>query len=256
MEELLSRDAELDVQLPGGAYEGSDPDGFLPRDDIVAHLERYGESFDAPVREGVAVTEIATTDDGFRLRTSDGDLLARSVVLATGAYQRPHRPAASASLPPSVDQIDVEGYSEPAALPDGDVLIVGSGQSGCQIAEELLDAGREVVLSCGRAPWGPRRVNGRDTVWWSVESGFLDAPGASLPSPDARLFANVLASGHGGGHDLHLRVLRERGVTLAGHFLGAEDGRVRFAPDLAESVAWGDERYTTLRGVFGKFAAE
>ena len=152
------------VQLPGGVYDGPDPDGYIARDDIVSHLERYASSFDAPVREGVDVSGIATEDGGFRLRAEGGDLQARAVVLATGPYQRPHRPAGSSSLPPDLLQIDVEGYSEPADLPDGAVLVVGSGQSGCQLAEELLDAGREVVLSCGRAPWGPRRVNGRDLV--------------------------------------------------------------------------------------------
>ena len=92
-------------------------------------------------------------------------------------------------------------------------------------------------------------------VWWTQRSGFMDAPLASLPSPDARLFANVLASGHGGGHDLHLRTLRDRGVTLVGHFLGADEGSVRFAPDLAESVAWGDSRYLMLREMLAKWAA-
>jgi putative flavoprotein involved in K+ transport len=244
------------VQLPGGEYDGPDPDGFLLRDDIVSHLERYAESFDAPVREGVDVSEIAREDGGFRLRTEEGDLHTRAVVLATGPYQRPHRPAGAGSLPADLFRIDLEAYSEPAELPGGAVLVVGSGQSGCQIAEELLEDGREVVLACGRAPWSPRRINGRDSVWWSAESGFLDAPLSSMPAPGARLFANVLATGHGGGHDLHLRTLRERGATLVGHFLGADGARARFAPDLAESVAWGDQRYLMLRDMFGKFAGE
>ena len=243
------------VQLPGGAYDGDDPDGYIPRDEIVSHLERYAESFDAPMRESVEISAITTHDGGFRLRTEDGDLLARAVVLATGPYQRPHRPSGSSSLPPDLLQIDVEGYSEPAALPDGGVLIVGSGQSGCQLAEELLDAGRDVVLACGRAPWAPRRADGRDMIWWTDRSGFLDAPLSSLPSPDARLFANVLSTGHGGGRDLHLRTLRDRGATLVGHFLGADEAFIRFAPDLAESVAWGDSRYVMLREMFEKWAA-
>ncbi|HEY2802627.1 MAG TPA: NAD(P)/FAD-dependent oxidoreductase [Actinomycetota bacterium] len=244
------------VQLPGGVYDGPDPNGFLLREGIVTHLERYASRFDAPVREGVDVSGVATEDGGFRLRTDGGDLQARAVVLATGPYQRPHRPTGSATLPPDLLQIDVEGYSDPAALPEGTVLVVGSGQSGCQIAEELLEAGREVVLSCGRAPWGPRRVNGRDLFWWASESGFLDAPLSSLPSPEARLFANQLGTGHGGGHDLHLRVLRDRGASLVGHFQGADETAARFAPDLADSVAWGDSRYVMLREMLAKWAAE
>ena len=128
------------------------------------------------------------------------------------------------------------------------MLVVGSGQSGCQIAEELHEAGREVVLACGKAPWAPRRLGDRDIFWWAVESGYARCPVESLPSPAARLVANLQATGHGGGHDLHLRTLRAAGVTLAGHFLGAAGGRLRFADDLAETVAWGDR---AVHGVHG-----
>jgi putative flavoprotein involved in K+ transport len=179
----------------------------------------------------------------FLLETSDGPILANQVIVATGAYQRPFRPAGASTLPDNLFVIDVEQYDQPADLPPGGVLIVGSGQSGCQIAEELHEAGREVLLACGRAPWGPRRLGSADIVWWVVKTGFWDAPLSSLASPEARLFANILGTGHGGGHDLHLRTLQRMGVALAGHFLGAEDGRVRFADDLAQTVAWGDERY-------------
>jgi putative flavoprotein involved in K+ transport len=231
------------VLLPGFAYEGPDPGGFMLRDEIVAHFERYAESFDAPVGEGVEVRSNRALDDGFELSTSSGDLCADAVVLASGAFQRPHRPELAATLPPDLLQIDVEGYRCEEALPAGRVLIVGSGQSGCQIAEELHEAGREVFLACGKAPWAPRRIGDRDFVWWGLETGFLDAGVASLPTPAARLAANVLTTGHGGGHDLHLRTLRQVGVTLTGRFLGATGHEARFAADLAESVAWGDERY-------------
>ena len=243
------------VRLPDGVYDGPDPDGFMPRDEIVGYLERYASDIKAPVRENVEVSSIARPGPGFELRTSEGDLHADAVVLANGAYQRPHRPAAE-TLPSGLFQIDVGEYQNEQTLPAGRVLIVGSGQSGCQIAEELHEAGREVVLACGRAPWLPRRFGGRDLVWWVVETGFADAPVESLPDPSARLFANVLATGHGGGHDLHLRTLQAQGVTLAGHFLGASDGRLRFAADLDESVAWGDERYLQFRGLADKLVSE
>jgi len=245
------------VQLPDGAYDGVDPDGFMPRDEIVAFLERYASRSGAPVREGVDVRSLETAPaGGFVARTSAGDLHARRVVVATGAYQRPHRPAGSEALPNDLLQIDLHGYQDPAALPPGRVLIVGSGQSGCQLAEELLEAGREVVLACGKAPWAPRLIGGRDTYWWAVESGFLDGTIASLPSPAARLGANILATGHGEPHDLDLRTLRALGVTLVGHFLGADGDGARFAPDLAETVAWGDARYRELMQLFQKTASE
>jgi putative flavoprotein involved in K+ transport len=245
------------LRMPGHPYDGDDPDGFMPRDEIVAYLERCAAAIEAPVREGVEVTALRPLPGGgLELATSQGSIEAHSVVLATGAYQRPHRPAAAATLPADLLQIDVEGYRNPAELPDGPILIVGSGQSGCQIAEELSRSGREVFLACGRAPWGPRRIGGRDVLWWALETGYLDATVSSLPDPQARLAANVLATGHGGGHDLHLRTLRAMGVTLLGHFLGAEGTRARFAPDLAETVAWGDERNAQLMGLVDRLVAE
>jgi putative flavoprotein involved in K+ transport len=236
------------VRLPGGEYVGADPDGFMPRDEIVRHVEAYAASFRAPVREGVAVTSLASgPGGGFALTTSAGMVRAQSVVLATGAYQRPHRPAGADTLPAGILQIDAEGYRAESVLPPGNVLVVGSGQTGCQLAEELCEAGRDVVLSCGRAPWSPRLIGGRDVIWWAVETGMFDETLADLPSPAARLIGNIQATGHGGGHDLHYRVLQQMGVRLVGHFLGARDGRACFAHDLADSVAFGDARYDDLR---------
>jgi putative flavoprotein involved in K+ transport len=245
------------LQLPGHPYEGGDPDGFMLRDDVVRHLERYAAGFEAPVREGVEVTALRPRPGGgFILESSAGELAAQTVVLSNGSYQRPHRPPGAATLPEGLLQIDLVDYSNPADLPGGPVLVVGSGQSGCQIAEELHQAGREVFLACGRAPWFPRRLGDRDLSWWVLETGFLDAPFSALPSPAARLAANVQATGAGGGHDLHYRTLRKLGVTLLGHFLGADGRRARFAPDLGESVAWGDERNAQLMDLVRKLVVE
>jgi putative flavoprotein involved in K+ transport len=235
------------VMLPGGHYDGEDPDGFMPRDDIVAHLVRYAEGFRAPVREGVHVSRLrATDDDGFLLSTSSGDIRARHAVLASGGYQKPYRPPGADQLPASLHVIDAEDYTNSGALPPGKVLVVGSGQTGCQLAEELLEAGRDVFVACGRAPWGYRRLEGRDIVSWISETPFLEATPADLPSPLARLGANVQATGRHGGHDLHYRTLQASGVNLLGHLAGAEDGVAHFAPDLAESVAFGDARHADI----------
>ena len=245
------------VMLPGGEYEGDDPDGFMPRDEIVAHLERYAQSFQAPVSEGVDVSSVEPGSNGtLLLRTSEGSIEADSVVLATGAYQRPYRPRAAGSLPAHVHAIDAEGYTAPPDLPPGKVLVVGSGQTGCQIAEELNTAGREVTLACGRAPWGPRRAEGRDIVSWIFETPFLNHTVADLPSPMARLGANFQATGRDGGHDLHYRTLQKAGVTLAGRFQDVEDDHVVFAPDLAESVAFGDARYADITALIKKSCLE
>ena len=235
------------VMLPGGTYDGPDPDGFMPRDQIVQTLAGYAQSFRAPVREGVDVRGLNATDNGgFALRTATGDLHARQVVIASGGYQKPHRPPNADQLPASLHTLDAEQYTNPSALPPGRVLIVGSGQTGCQIAEDMSLAGREVFLACGRAPWMPRRIEGRDVVAWAYETPFLTHTLADLPHPAARFGANFQTTGRDGGHDLHYRTMQAAGVTLLGHFLGVEDGAIRFADDLADSVAFGDQKHADL----------
>jgi putative flavoprotein involved in K+ transport len=241
------------MNLPGSPYVGDDPEGFVVRDEIVRYLERYASNAAVPVREGVNVESL---EDGshrrFVLRTSDGDIHAESVVLCTGAYQRPHRPAILGSFPQDLLAVDAEDYRNPTELPPGRVLVVGSGQTGCQIAEELHESGREVFLACGRAPWMPRRPSGRDIVSWLSEIGFFDTPLSALPSPAARLLANPQATGRDGGHDLHYRTLQAMGVQLLGHLTLVDEHRAHFADDLADSVAFGDARYADMKHVFNE----
>jgi putative flavoprotein involved in K+ transport len=245
------------VHLSGQPYAGADPDGFMARDEIVDYLSDYATSFRSPIRENVSVESLDREDDGcFRLRTSTGDIRAREVVLATGGYQKPYRPAGVRELPSSLQVIDAPGYSNPGALPPGKVLVIGSGQTGCQIAEEIHQAGREVVLACGRAPWQPRRVGDHDVIFWFIGTPFMDMTLADLPSPMARLGANPQTTGRDGGHDLHYRTLQAMGVTLTGHLVGSEDGQAHFASDLADSVAFGDARYNDIRDLVRRSAAD
>jgi putative flavoprotein involved in K+ transport len=143
--------------------------------------------------------------------------------------------------------IDAEGYRNPGALPPGKVLVIGSGQTGCQISEELHEAGREVFLACGRAPWVPRQPGGRDIVSWLRETTFFDTSVDTLPSPSARLGANLQVTGARGGHDPHYRTLQTMGVQLLGRLTGVEGHHARFADDLSDSVAFGDARYADMR---------
>lgn len=245
------------VNLPGQPYGGDDPDGFLTRDELVAHFAGYAESFNAPVREGVEVTELLAGDaGGFVVRSTTGDFEAQQVVIASGGYQKPFRPPAASGIPEGVHVIDVADYTNPGALPDGKVLVMGSGQTGCQLAEELIESGRETYLACGRAPWVPRRIEGRDIIdWLNFDTPFMDAPLAALPSPMARLGANPQCSGHDGGHDLNFHTLQAIGVNLLGRFSGVEDGTAHFAGDLAESVAFGDARYLDICGLIERGCA-
>ena len=245
------------VQLPGGSYQGTEPHGFMSRDEIVQHLVCYANSFEAPVREGVEVYALDIADrKRFVLRTSRGEIGARRVVVASGGFQKAYRPPGVNRLPASVCVIDAADYTNPASLPHGPVMIMGSGQTGCQLAEDLSEAGRDVVLSCGRAPWMPRRLGDRDFVDWFTKTTFLEATLDALPTPLARLGANVQATGRDGGHDLHHRTLHARGVTLLGRFAGSEDGIAHFKDDLAASVAFGDARYADLCGLIRKACVE
>jgi putative flavoprotein involved in K+ transport len=239
------------LDLPGSPYAGDDPDGHVSRDDIVDYLEKYAAALTGQVREGVRVDRLTALDGGgFRLTTSDGEISADSVVVCTGAFQQPHRPAGAVGWPADVLVIDATQYRNPQQLPDGKVLVIGSGQTGCQIAEELHLAGRDVFLSCGRAPWVPRRLDGTDVVTWMAKTSFFEQPAGALPSPAARLIANPQATGARGGHDLHFRTLQALGVPLLGRLAGVDGHRVTFANDLGESVAFGDARWADLCAVF------
>ena len=234
------------VQLPGAKYAGPDPDGYMPLAELVDYFQAWADSFDAPVEPGCSVTSLEVDNGGFLISMPSGKLKARTVVVATGAFQRAYRPESAASISDGVTQIFAEEYSNPDTLPPGAVLIAGSGQTGCQLAEELHDAGRKVFLACGRCQWTPRRIGDRDFMWWAIQAGFLDRTVDKLPSPAARLLGNWQATGHGGGRDLHYRTLHGQGVELLGRFVGADNGRIQFADDLAASIDFGDARLADL----------
>jgi len=245
------------VQLPGGNYQGEDPHGFMPKDEIVQHLVRYAQAFKAPVREGIEVFAVDHAGrNRFVVRTSRGEIRAQRVVVASGGFQKPHRPSNADRFPASTRVIDAADYTNPACLPLGEVLIIGSGQTGCQLAEELSECGRTVFLSCGRNPWLPRRLGDRDFVDWLTKTAFLEATMRHLPNPLARLGGNVQSTGCRGGHDLHYRTLHAQGVVLLGRFAGCEDGIAYFADDLEESVAFGDARYGDVCGMIRKACIE
>jgi putative flavoprotein involved in K+ transport len=228
----------------------------MSRDEVVAHLDRYADGIGAPVLDQTEVTGLrADSDGGFSVDTSEGRMRTAAVVVATGAFQRPHRPP-TVELPAGVLVIDADGYTNPDALPAGGVLVVGSGQTGCQIADELHRHGRHVTLACGKAAWAPRRVEGRDIVSWLVETPFLEQTLDDLPSPLARLAANFQTSGRDRGRDLNYRTLMTDGVTLTGRFLGGNGTTLRFAGDLPESVAWGDARYADICSLLRQAASD
>lgn len=244
------------VRLAGRPYAGPEPDAFMPRDEFVEYMAAYAASFGAPVLEGVDVLSLTRSGTGFELSTSTGTMNAREVVIATGGFQRNFQPGAAGPLRESIQVLDSADYRSPESLPDGAVLVIGSGQTGCQVAEEVASTGRTAYLACGKAPWMLRRIGGRDVMWWLSRSPFMRHTLADLPSPLARLGANAQATGRRGGYDLHYRTLPESGVVLTGHLIGVEDGRAWFAEDLLDSVAFGDARYRDVGNMIAAVAVE
>ena len=228
--------------LPGFPYRGDDPDGFMPGADVVAHLERYAASFGPPLREGVAVTRLRRTPGGvFALTTSEGDHTADQVVVATGPYHRPAVPRIAERLPARITQLHSSQYRNPAQLPDGAVLVVGTGQSGCQIAEDLFLTGRRVHLAVGGAPRAARRYRGRDTLAWLDEMGHYRRGVDEFGDADqVRLRANHYMTGRDGGRDIDLRAFARDGMRLYGRLRGADGDRLTFGDDLAANLDHAD----------------
>jgi putative flavoprotein involved in K+ transport len=229
------------IELPGRAYAGNEPDGFAHKDEILRFVENYSESIQAPLRTGVNVQSLrsAPRSGRYSLVTDHGELEARNVVIATGAYQRPKIPSSSSRLPSGLFQIHASQYRNAGELPAGAVLVVGTGASGCQIAEGLLEAGRHVYLSVGQHLRIPRRYRGRDAFWWRRELGHLDLTAEDTPR-DRRMPA-PLVTGVRGGHDIDLRQFAADGMTLLGRVREIRDGRLTFASDLEESLRRGDQ---------------
>jgi putative flavoprotein involved in K+ transport len=240
------------LELPGFPDAGDDPDGFMGKDEVATHLEAYACSFGAPVREGVRVTAVVPDPNGagFLAQTDEGTYAAAQVVVATGALQRPFIPVLAADLPAHIAQVVPYAYRSPAALPPGAVLVVGSGQAGCQIAEELRRAGRPVYLSVGRSWWAPRRYRGRDLSLWLRAVGWFDRTVDSLPTGARTGLPNPQFTGSGGGRDLNVHTLTAEGVVLLGRLWRIRDGTIALAPGLAENLAAGDEQaFGTLQAI-------
>jgi len=192
----------------------------------------------------VRVTGVDHTPDepGFLVRTEGDSFGASQVVLATGALQQPRVPGYAAQRPARVTQMVAPAYRNPHMLPDGAILVVGSGETGCQIAEELVHAGRTVFLAGGRSWWAPRRYRGRDIAAWMRLVGWFDRTVDDLPPGVRTGQLNPQLTGGDGGHDISGHTLARQGVKLLGRLQDIRDGKAVFATDLAANLAWGDEQ--------------
>jgi putative flavoprotein involved in K+ transport len=233
-------------RLPGSPAH-ADRDGFLYRRAFVDYLERYARSFAAPIVEEAAVLAVEQAWKGFRIATDDGVWQSRNVVIATGDSDVPSIPAISSAAPPGLRQLHGSGYRTPHGLPPGGVLVVGAGPSGQQLALELRQAGRDVVLAVGNHTRVPRRYRGRDIWHWLAELGELDRTIDEVADEDAsRRAPSLPLSGANGGEHIDLGVLGDAGVVIAGRLAGFAGSQALFADDLDWTTSEAERRMRRL----------
>jgi putative flavoprotein involved in K+ transport len=242
-------------QLPGFPYSGGDPHGFIRKDEIVRYIEAYAAAFDPPVLEGVGVTALRRAPSGaFELDTPEGSYTADQVVVAIGGYHVPVIPRFAERLPADITQLHSCDYRNPQALPEGAVLVVGSGQSGCQIAEDLHLAGRRMHLCLGSAPRTARFYRGKDVVDWLHQMGYYDMPVHEHPLKErVRAKANHYVTGRDGGRDIDLRKFAAEGMQLYGRLDDVQGSRLSFAADLAKNLDQADAVAESIKNTIDKF---
>ena len=223
--------------MPGAAYNGTDRDGFMPRNKVIAFFEDYIKGFKLPVKYKTQVHSIETVDHkGYLIQTNEHTYKAKNVVIATGFFQQPKIPGFAENISSDIHQLHSSKYRNPALLPEGAVLVVGSGQSGSQIAEELYRAGRKVFLCVGTAGRAPRRYRGKDIIEWLEIIGFFNLTPEQLPPGMGKFDGIPHLSGTKGGHTINLHQFACDGVTLLGHLHGATNHKISMAPDLHENL--------------------
>ncbi len=229
-------------RFPNRPFDDPDYDAFIPKEDVADYFVDYVEQIKAPVRCGVEVTHARKTDrNTFLVKTSAGDFEANRIIAATGAFQHPVFPQI-VPAEEGIEQIHSYDYRNPQQFGDGAILVVGSGSSGSQIAEELMESGRQVYLSVGPHDRPPRTYRGRDFCWWLGVLGKWDM---QTPGPGTE-HVTIAVSGAKGGRTVDFRRFAAGGMQLVGRTESFADGKLHFAGDLAENIRNGDANHLAL----------
>lgn len=243
-------------QLPGYPYTGDDPDGFMSKEEIVEYLENYARQFAPPIQEGVAVSQLSQNETEFIVTTTQGTYTAEQVVIATGGYHTPKIPHIAKQLPKEIVQLHSVDYKNPQSLPE-QVLVVGTGQSGCQIAEDLHRAGKSVYLATGSAPRAPRRYRGKDVVEWLDMMGYYDLPIHEHPQKEAvRHKTNHYLTGRDGGKEIDLRQFAVEGMQLYGRLSNISQGYLHFQNNLKQNLDQADAAAERIKKNIDEFIAK
>jgi putative flavoprotein involved in K+ transport len=242
-------------RLPGYAYSGSDPDGFMTMTEVVAFVSRFAETCGAPVRTHTTVTSVRPFDGGYHVTTDHGELRCRTVVLASGACNLPHVPSLREAVPAPVVSLTPVDYRGPDQLPDGGVLVVGASATGVQLADEIRRSGRPVVLSVGEHVRLPRTYRGRDVLWWMEASGIWDQRYDEIDDLSrARRLPSPQLIGTPERATLDLNALTAAGVQLVGRLAAVRDGRALFSGGLRNLFALADLKMNRLLETFDEWA--
>ena len=235
-------------RLPEWPYTGHDPTGYMVKDDIVDYLEGFANSFEPPIQEGVRVTDVERCPDGkISITTNKSRWLADFVILATGSYDLQVKPDFSKNLNPDIVQISSKSYKRPSDIPDGTCLVIGTGQSGVQMMEDLWIEGKDVRLSVGSAPRSPRLYRGRDATDWLYEIGEYSKTIEEQADPrHTEAKTNHYLSGRDGGHEIDLRDFALKGLKLYGTVSHIENDHIFFKSDLEENLDQADESYLKI----------
>lgn len=234
------------TRLPGFAYAGPDPEGYMGMADVAALLDTYASGLQAPILCRAPVNRVTAGLGRFLVHSARGTFQARAVVVATGACRLPNVPALAGTLSPAIAQVTAAAYRSPDDLPPGGVLVAGASASGVQIAEDLAAAGRRVVLAAGRHTRLPRSWRGRDIMDWMDRAGILDEAPARRPGEGVSSFTSLQLCGSPDKRDLDLGTLAALGVEMVGRVEAAEGTRLSFSGDLPDLARRADERMRRL----------
>jgi putative flavoprotein involved in K+ transport len=228
-------------RLPGYAYTGHDPDGFMTMPEVISFLQRYAGLSLAPIVTGTRVTRVGQLDDGYEVATNEGPWRCRKLVIASGACNIASIPALSSGLPAEVASLTPLQYRNPDLLPAGGVMIVGASASGIQLAREIQAAGRRVVLAVGEHVRMPRTYRGRDIQWWMDTIGAMDVRYDAIEDIErARRLPSLQLVGTPERVTVDFNSLRKMGVELVGRLVGLRDGKAQFSGSLANHCAMAD----------------
>lgn len=244
-------------RLPGYAYAGADPDGFMSMPEVVAFITGFATAISAPVRGETRVSSVRRADGGYCVTTDSGALHCRSIVLATGAANLPNVPQLQRAVPPEIPCLSTFDYRAPEQLPAGGTLVVGASATGVQLADEIQRSGRQVTLAVGEHVRLPRVYRSRDVLWWMARSGVWDQRYHEIEDLErARRLPSPQLIGTPARTSLDLNRLMAAGVEIVGRLAAVRDGRALFSGGLANQFALADLKMERLLDTFDTWARE